>query len=255
VKQLTWSLLFITTFAFAAQQDNGTSATTAVPATTAATATTAAPAAPAAAAATAAPAAPATTVSVAETTAPLLPGDAARGQTKIQTCVACHGEDGNSVIPNYPKIAGQEESYLIQSLQEFKKGPNGQRNSPVMYGMAAPLSEQDILDLAAYYSQQKKTIGQADPTLVALGARIYRGGNVDANVPACIACHGPKGEGNALAKFPALSGQNAAYVVEQLHAFRSKTRGGGVNDMMTDVVQRMSEEEINAVASYISGLH
>ncbi len=198
--------------------------------------------------------APAATTQAAPAT-PLLPGDADRGLAKSQTCVACHGTDGNSVIPDYPKIAGQHEHYLAQSLREYRAGPQGERNNPIMYGMAAGLSDQDILDLAAYYESQKLTIGEADPALFALGERIYRGGNVDANVPACIACHGPRGEGNVLANFPALHGQNAGYIVAQLHAFRDGTRAGGVNDMMAHVVTRMSEDEMKAVASYIQGLH
>lgn len=195
------------------------------------------------------------TTTVLQENLPLLPGDATRGLEKSQTCVACHGTDGNSVIPNYPKIAGQHAGYIIQSLKQYREGPGGERDNPIMYGMAAGLSDQDILDLAAYYSSQKITMGEADPALVALGEKIYRGGNLDANVPACIACHGPRGEGNYAANFPSLSGQNAAYVAEQLHAFRSGTRKGGVNDMMAHVVERMSEDEIEAVASYVSGLH
>lgn len=198
---------------------------------------------------------PAATSAPAQNDAPLLPGDAQRGLEKSQTCVACHGVDGNSVIPNYPKIAGQHAGYIIESLHEYREGPGSERDNPIMYGMTAGLSDQDILDLAAYYSQQKTTIGEADPTLVALGEKIYRGGNIDANVPACIACHGPRGEGNYAANFPALSGQNAGYIVEQLHAFRTGVRKGGVNDMMAHVVERISEEEVQAVASYISGLH
>jgi cytochrome c553 len=206
-------------------------------------------------------AAPATTpaeqtpAASAQNDVPLLPGDAQRGLEKSQTCVACHGADGNSVIPNYPKIAGQHAGYIIESLHEYREGPGSERDNPIMYGMTAGLSDQDILDLAAYYSQQKTTIGEADPSLVALGEKIYRGGNIEANVPACIACHGPRGEGNYAANYPALSGQNAAYIVEQLHAFRTGTRKGGVNDMMAHVVERISEEEVQAVASYISGLH
>jgi cytochrome c553 len=191
----------------------------------------------------------------AQANVPLLPGDAQRGLAKSQTCVACHGNDGNSVIPDYPKIAGQHAGYIVESLHEYREGPGGERDNPIMYGMVANLSDQDILDLAAYYSEQKITLGEADPALVTLGERIYRGGNVEANVPACIACHGPRGEGNAAANFPALSGQNAGYIAAQLHAFRNGTRKGGVNDMMAHVVERMSEEEIKAVASYVSGLH
>lgn len=191
----------------------------------------------------------------AQTHAPLLPADAQRGLAKSETCVACHGTDGNSVIPDYPKIAGQHASYIIESLHEYREGPGGERDNPIMYGMVAGLSDQDIIDLAAYYSEQKTTIGETDPALLALGEKIYRGGSVEANVPACIACHGPRGEGNYAAAFPALSGQNPGYIAAQLHAFRSGTRKGGVNDMMAHVVKRMSEDEIKAVASYVSGLH
>jgi len=222
------------------------------PAPAATPATTPTPAAKSTSSAAATPTPTATPTSATE---PLLPGDAERGLAKSSTCVACHGTDGNSIIPDYPKIAGQNESYIIESLHEFKEGPGGERDNPIMFGMVANLSEQDMLDLASYYASQKVTLGEVDPALVELGQSIYRGGNIEAGVPACIACHGPRGEGNTLARFPALSGQNAAYVEAQLHAFRSGTRKGGVNDMMTQVVARMSEDEIKAVASYVSGLH
>lgn len=183
-----------------------------------------------------------------------LTGDADHGKAISQTCVACHGTDGKAIMPTYPNLAGQHASYLVKSLVEFKKGPDGQRNNPIMMGMAMPLSDQDIADLAAYYESQPAITGEADPALVALGEKIYRGGLVDDKIPACSGCHGPKGEGIALAKFPALAGQNAEYVVAQLTAFQTGARRGP-QGMMGGVTKHMTAQDMAAVASYIQGLH
>jgi len=183
-----------------------------------------------------------------------LTGNAEHGKELSQTCVACHGTDGKAIMPAYPNLGAQHASYIMKSLVEFKKGPAGQRNNPIMMGMAAPLSDQDIADLAAYYESEPLVLGEADPTLVELGEKIYRGGLADSKVPACSGCHGPKGEGIDLAKFPALAGQNAEYVVAQLVAFQNGTRQTP-NDMMTVVAKHMTAQDMAAVASYIQGLH
>jgi len=188
-----------------------------------------------------------------EVTTPI--GDAAKGKEKSMLCAACHGADGNSTAPNYPKIAGQHSGYLVSQLQGFK---NGQRNDPSMAPMAAPLSEQDILDVSAYFASQTASQGSANEDLVAAGEKIYRGGNMDTGLPACTACHGPQGNGNAPAHYPTLSGQHAQYTKKQLVDFKAEKRGSDTNPnsvIMRQVAKKMTEEEMAAVAEYIAGLH
>lgn len=183
----------------------------------------------------------------------MLQGDAAHGKTLTTTCVACHGVDGKALIPTYPNLAGQDQGYLLISLQEFKKGATGTRNNPIMGGMVAALSDQDMADLAAYYANQPAvTGGEADPSMVAAGERLYRGGNGAEGIPACSACHGPRGEGNALSRVPRLSGQNADYIIAQLKAYQDGLR---THAMMDGVVHHMNTKDMQAVASYIQGLH
>ena len=171
------------------------------------------------------------------------------GEAKAAVCAACHGERGNSQNPEWPKLAGQHPNYLAQQLRDFKSGA---RKNEVMSPIAAPLSETDIADIAAFYSAQKRQTGMADPGLVESGERLYRGGNASTGVPACMACHGPAGAGNPAAGFPALSSQHAAYTRKQLNAYRSSERRNG--QTMQTIAARMSESEIEAVASYIAGL-
>lgn len=175
--------------------------------------------------------------------------DAAAGEAKAAVCAACHGERGNSRNPEWPKLAGQHPNYLAQQLRDFKSGT---RKNEVMSPIAAPLSEADIADIAEFYSVQKREMGMADPGLVEAGERLYRGGNATTGVPACMACHGPAGAGNPAAGFPALSSQHAAYTRNQLRAYRSSERKTG--QTMQAIAAKMSESEIEAVASYIEGL-
>lgn len=181
-------------------------------------------------------------------------GDAQAGKQKSQTCVACHQGDGNSVNPIWPKLAGQHAKYLEKQLKDFRQGEQGPRYEPSMYGMVAALSDEDIADLAAFYSSQKISLGAADEDKVALGERIYRGGNFETKVVACGACHGPQGLGNSAANYPRLSGQHADYVVQQLKAFANGSRSNSPAAMMHTISKRMTEEEMQAVASYIQGL-
>jgi cytochrome c553 len=181
----------------------------------------------------------------------LAAGDVAAGKQKSAACVACHNADGNSTNPQWPKLAGQHADYLVKQLNDFK---GGNRANPIMSGMAAPLSQQDMEDLAAYYSTQKITAGQADPALVPLGEQIFRGGNLASGVAACAACHGPNGVGNPQAGFPALAGQHAEYIETQLRAFRSMERANDAGQMMRNIAMKMTDAEIKAVASYIQGL-
>jgi cytochrome c553 len=180
-------------------------------------------------------------------------GNAEQGKTKSAVCAGCHGADGNSGInPLWPKLAGQHPQYIEKQLKDLKAGT---RTDPLMSPMAKPLSDQDMADLAAYFSSQSKKIGTADPKLVKKGEQIYRAGNANTGVAACMACHGPTGAGNPLAVFPALNGQNAAYVEKALKDFRAGNRTNDNAGMMQGVVARMTDKEIAAVAQYIQGLH
>ncbi|MEO8444509.1 MAG: c-type cytochrome [Gammaproteobacteria bacterium] len=182
----------------------------------------------------------------------LAAGSAEAGQTKSVTCAACHGMDGNSLNPEWPSLAGQHPSYLVKSLQSFK---SGERQNVLMSGMAMPLSDEDMADLAAYFSAQKRAGGVADPALVTAGERLYRGGNKDTGVPACLACHGPTGQGNPAAGWPSIAGQHANYAAAQLVAYRSKQRAtDGDTQMMRSVSATLTDDEIKAVTSYIQGL-
>lgn len=177
------------------------------------------------------------------------------GFEKSQVCAACHNADGNSTVPAWPNIAGQPIKYLIEQLTEFRKGDKGTRFNPVMYGITQDLSDQDIADLAAYFSSQKPAEGSTKEEWVALGEKIYRGGNPKTGVPACSACHSPRAEGNIPAGFPPLSGQHPDYTLEQLKAFRNGTRSNDPNAIMRDITKAMTEEEMQAVSHYVSGLH
>ena len=188
--------------------------------------------------------------------APLLAhaeGDPAAGQAKAGTCFACHGPDGNSVNPQWPKLAGQHPGYTKKQLLEFQSGE--MRRDVMMAPMIAGLNEQDIEDLAAYYATRPRTGGFASTERVELGQRIFRGGNLETGVAACMGCHGPKGLGDPLAGFPSLAGQHAAYIVLQLEAFRTGERSNDFNGMMRDVARWMSRNEMVAVAEYVAGLH
>lgn len=179
-------------------------------------------------------------------------GDVAAGKTKVAVCAACHGADGNSPSDMFPKLAGQGEAYLIKQLEEFKSGV---RANAIMAPMAAGLSEQDMADVAAYFSSKQITPGAVSEDLLAAGQQIFRAGNKETGVPACMACHGPTGAGVPAAKWPALSGQYGAYVEAQLKSFADGTRSNDPNSMMRDVASKLSADEMKAVAAYVSGLH
>ncbi len=178
-------------------------------------------------------------------------GNAEAGKAKAGTCMACHGVDGNSANPEWPKLAGQHEGYTIAQLMAFQ---NGKRKNALMSPMAAGLSEQDMADLAAWYASQPAQPGKADPELVSTGQRVYRGGNAARGVPACIACHGPSGAGNPLTGYPRLAGQYANYTYSQLKAYANLERKSDKNQMMRNIADRMSDADMRAVASYIQGL-
>ncbi len=180
-------------------------------------------------------------------------GDAEAGKEKSAVCAACHGPDGNSAAPNFPKLAGQGAKYLVKQMQDVKSGAR-----PVleMTGILDGLNEKDFQDIAAYYASQSIVVSQANPELVELGEKIYRAGNPATKVAACMACHGPAGAGMDLAAFPALAGQHADYTAKQLKMFRTGERANdGDARIMRSVAARLSDREIEAVASYISGLY
>ena len=186
-------------------------------------------------------------------------GNAENGKTKSITCSACHGVDGNSAIPMNPKLAGQHEKYLVKQLTEFKlaskTGGKDGRNNAIMNGMSAALSEQDIRDLAAYYSSQEAVPGESTQDAVEQGNKLYIGGDLKRGITACIACHGPKGNGTSLSGFPDISGQHSVYIAAQLKSFRSGGRANSLNGMMADIAKRMTDEDIEVISSYVSGLH
>ena len=181
-------------------------------------------------------------------------GDAKAGQNLAtgKGCVGCHGMDGNSAIASNPKLAGQGEAYLVKQLVDFK---SGKRKGTVMGGMAAGLNDQQMEDLAAYFASKTVKVGSGDKDQVKLGEKLYRGGDKENGVSACIACHAPTGAGNAAAKFPAVGGQHASYVESQLNEFRNGKRANDPNSMMRDIAAKMSDAQIKAVAQYIAGLY
>jgi cytochrome c553 len=179
-------------------------------------------------------------------------GSAQEGEAKATPCIACHGPAGNSANPEWPNLAGQHAKYVADQLHQFKSGA---RQNPLMTPMAAPLSEDDMADLAAYYSEQTAS-GQleADAAKVPLGQRVYRSGDANRGVAACIACHGPNGRGNPTAGYPSIRGQHATYVAAQLRNYRSGTRATDPNQMMRNVASNLTDEQIDAVAAYVQGL-
>jgi cytochrome c553 len=181
-------------------------------------------------------------------------GSVEAGRTKSVTCAACHGADGNSVTPDWPMLAGQHASYIVRQLRAFK---SGERTDVTMKPFADMLSEQDMLDVAAYFAAQTPTPKGADPSLVTLGQQIYRGGLPARGVAACIACHGPDGTGNPLAAYPRIGGQHAAYTTKQLNAYAAGDRRSDVdlNQMMRNVAGSLFEDEVRALASYVQGLN
>ncbi|KJK06867.1 MULTISPECIES: cytochrome c [Pseudomonas] len=180
-------------------------------------------------------------------------GDAAAGQAKTAVCGACHNPDGNSMAPNFPKLAGQGEKYLEKQLHDIK---SGKRTVLEMTGMLAAFNDQDMADIAAYFSSQNGSVGAADPKLVERGRALFNGGDVENGLPACTGCHSPNGAGIALAGFPHLGGQHATYVAKQLTDFRegNRTNDGDATTMRT-IAAKLSNKDIEALSSYIQGLH
>jgi cytochrome c553 len=209
---------------------------------------TAAPAAASTAAA--APAAPV----VAAAEAPVKPGDATAGQAKAAVCGACHGMDGNSADAQYPKLAGQSEQYIVRQLTDFK---SGKRQNPIMMGMAAPLSTQDMHDVAAYFASKTPLPGVADQALVEHGQTLFRQGDATRDIPACMACHSIDGRGNPGAMYPQLTSQHAQYIEATLKSWHDGTTWGddAHAQIMPAIAKKLEPADIAALASYIEGLH
>jgi cytochrome c553 len=191
--------------------------------------------------------------------ASLVAGSAEAGKSKAITCTACHGPEGNSVSPLWPNIAGQSASYIAKQLNAFKiqEGEKvARRTDPLMSAQAMLLSAQDIGDLAAYFETLPAAAqAVAKPELLKRGEALYRGGNLSNGTAACLACHGPKGRGNPAASYPALNGQHAAYTAKQLQDYASGARqSDGATRIMRDIAERLSQEDIQALASYVQGL-
>ena len=180
-------------------------------------------------------------------------GDPAAGEAKAAICASCHGPDGNSTNPEWPKLAGQHAKYLAKQIHDLKAATT--RSNALMAPMIAGLSDQDVEDIAAFYAIRSSTGGFASEGLHALGERIYRGGNPQSGVPACIACHGPRGTGNEPAGFPRLAGQHAIYTAKQLEDWRTGKRTNDPNEMMADAARYLTPEEAQAVSEYVAGLH
>lgn len=183
-------------------------------------------------------------------------GNVEAGKAKAATCAACHGADGNAAVPMYPSLAGQSETYLIKQLHDFKtaiasNNADG-RPDPVMAAMAAPLSEEDIKDLSAYFASQ--TLKPAASESSEYGHKLYFSGDEKRGVTACIACHSVDGQGMDKAGFPAIAGQNATYVKSQLEKFRESTRANDSNGMMRNIAVRLTDDDISALSQYISAM-
>ena len=182
------------------------------------------------------------------------PGDATAGQAKAAACGACHGMDGNSTDPQYPKLAGQSEQYIVHQLENFK---SGKRQNPIMLGMATPLSEQDMHDVGAYFASKTALPGVADQALVEHGQQLFREGDAKRGIPACMACHSIDGRGNPGAMYPQLESQHAQYVQATLKAWHDGTSWGtdAHSQIMPAIAQKLSTDDIAALASYVEGLH
>ncbi|MDO8890820.1 MAG: c-type cytochrome [Sulfurimicrobium sp.] len=180
-------------------------------------------------------------------------GDPAKAQQIVTTvCAACHNADGNSISPSNPKLSGQHPEYLTKQLADFK---SGERKSAIMAGMVAALSPEDMKNLGAYFGEKKISQGSAkDKNLVALGQKIYKGGNQASGVPACASCHGPNGAGIPV-QFPALHSQHGEYTLAELKKFRSGERANDAAKMMRVIAAKMTDQEMAAVAEYIAGLN
>jgi cytochrome c553 len=207
----------------------------------------------------AAPAGSATPTAASPTPDPFSDGKVADGATKSAVCSACHGPNGNSANPDWPRLAGQSAVYIAEQLRLFRSGV---RDNPVMKPLAAGLKDQDIDDLAVYYEAQTPAGLEADPSYWQPGQALYLRGDAAREVPGCVACHGPVGRGNLAAGYPALRAQQSVYVIKQLNDYASAARYSGANPsgatpnavMMFTIAKRLTPQQIRDVASYVQGM-
>lgn len=178
-------------------------------------------------------------------------GDAEAGKTKAAVCMGCHGPDGNSMVPTFPKLAGQGEKYIAKQLADFKA--NTVRQDPTMLGFVVALTDQDMHDIGAFFASQKLASAAATEA-PELGREIYKGGLMQKGVPACQACHGANGAGVPTSGYPQVGGQHAPYTLKQLMAFKDGSRSNDAKSLMRDIITKMTNEEIEAVANYIATL-
>lgn len=195
-------------------------------------------------------------VSAAETAAtdPYTHGNVEAGTAKVATCTACHGPGGNSANPQWPKLAGQSSRFIVEQLKRFK---SGERQNPLMQPQAAGLSEEDMANVAAYFAAQPPAPGVGSKDAIALAQPIYRGGDAARGLPACAACHGPTGAGVSPAAFPRIGGQHSEYVASRLKTYRDAAKGElpeGNYKIMATVASKLTDQEIEALASYVNGL-
>lgn len=186
-------------------------------------------------------------------------GNAEAGKAKAATCAACHGPDGNAPVAMYPKIAGQHADYLYKQLKDLKLGMTSGgkegRMDPVMSAMAMPLSDQDMKDISAYFASLNMSAGTTPEEVVEAGQKLYKAGDAERGIPSCAACHGPRGNGTSLAKFPKVSFQHPEYIKSQLLKFRDGTRANDMNGMMRDIAQKLTDKDIEVLSKYLGGLH
>lgn len=191
-------------------------------------------------------------VAMGASSATVAQGNPEAGKELTTVCAACHGADGNSALANFPKLAGQQQGYLLKQLKDIKSGT---RAVTEMTGLLNGFSNENLADIAAYYASNSVVTGQADPELVEAGKALYRSGNANTGVPACMACHGPAGKGIDSAAYPSLAGQHAGYTAAQLKKFQTNERTNDPAKIMQDIAFKMNDREIKAVSSYIQGLY
>ncbi|OIQ24979.1 c-type cytochrome [uncultured Vibrio sp.] len=186
-------------------------------------------------------------------------GSIEAGKTKSLTCGACHGADGNSQLAMYPSLAGQHAKYLEKQLKDLRLGMTSGgkqgRMDPVMSGMAMALSDEDIADLSAYYASLPIAANTTPENVVEAGKVLYAAGDIERGITACIACHGPRGNGTELSGFPKISGQHAEYIKSQLLKFRDGSRANDMNEMMRDIAKKLTDDDIEVLSQYVGGLH
>ena len=180
-------------------------------------------------------------------------GDPNSGKDKVAVCAGCHGADGNSLVGIWPSLAGQNKNYLLKQLRLVK---SGDREIASMIGILDNLDDSDLQDIAAFYESKTNTVGIVDESKVDLGRKLYYAGNLEKGVPACSACHSPRGLGIAPAAYPLLSGQQPEYVAKALKDYRSGERiNEDPSKIMAAIAYKLDDVEIDALSSFVHGLY